>query len=171
MDIKLRIRFLCHRLIQCLNAVLIISSQVMVLVAVTLCLLAIFKQLYLIQHQAACLKFFLISCGIAILDSVLMLFVLILSRATKYNFPKIKQHDKKVSLCLQTELKIIGALMFLTVITFRLYTGGHDDHTWPGDHWWIVALQATFFISWLVALTIVFQLLTWRCYEKQGQSA
>lgn len=174
-NLKFRFRRFFHPLIQCVNAVVAVSGQVMVAVSVALCLLAVFKQLYLIQHRSACLKFFLVIYGIGILDVVLMLLVLILSRATKYSFPKIKQHEKKVHLYLQTELKMVVALMLLTAITFKLYTGGHDDQTWPGDHWWIVALQATWWISGLAGWTIALQLLTWRCgtesLEKQLENA
>ena len=161
MDIKLRIRFLCHRLIQCLNAVLIISSQVMVAVSVVLCLLCISKQLYLVQNQAAWSKAVGIGFGVSVLNVTLTIFMLILSRVAKYSFPKIKQHKKKVGLYLRTECNVGVALMLLTALAFKIYTGGADFATWQGDPWWAVAAQATWWISFFALFTNTLQLLTW----------
>lgn len=160
---------ICHRMIQFLNAVLIVSGQAMVAVSVALCLLCISKQLYLVQNQAAWFKAVVIAFGVSVLNVILTIFMLILSRATKYSFPQIKQHKKGVYLYVRVEMLAIAALMLLANAAFRLYTGGHGITTWTGDHWWVVAIQATWWISGFAILTIALQLLTWGIDKDKGR--
>ena len=159
---------ICHRMIQFLNAVLIVSGQAMVAVSVALCLLCISKQLYLVQNQAAWFKAVVIAFGVSVLNVILTIFMLILSRATKYSFPQIKQHKNGVYLYMRVEMLATAALASLSNGFFRLYTGG-GTLSWQGDHWWVVALNATWFISCSAILTIALQLLTWRVDKDRGR--
>lgn len=162
-------KVICHRIIQCLNAVLIVSGQVMALVAMGLSLLAISKQLYLVQNQTVWSKAVVIASGVSLLNVILTIFMLILSRATKYSFFRIKQHRNVVYLCMRVETLVIAALALLANGFFRFYTGGHGMLSWQGDHWWVGAIGATWLISWFAVLTIALQLLTWRIDKDRGR--
>lgn len=162
-------KVICHRIIQFLNAVLIVSGQVMAVLSAGLSLLAISKQLFLVQNQAAWSVAVVIAFGVAVLNVILTIILLILSRVTKYSFPRIKQHKKGVYLYVRVEMLAIAALMLLANAAFRLYTGGHGITTWTGDHWWVVAIQATWWISGFAILTIALQLLTWGIDKDKGR--
>lgn len=102
---------------------MIVSGQVTALVAVGLSLLAISKQLFFVQNQTVWSKAVVIAFGVSVLNVILTIILLILSRVTKYSFPRIKQHKKGVYLYVRVEMLAIAALMLLANAAFRLYTG------------------------------------------------
>lgn len=165
---KGHIRRISHGFIQCLNAVLIVSVQAMAVVSIGLSLLAISKQLYLVQNQAMWSMAVVIAFGISVLNVILTIFMLILARVTKYSFPRIRKHKEGVYLYMRVEMLAIVALMLLANAAFRLYTGGHGITTWSGDHWWVVAIQTTWWTSGFAVLAIASQLLTWGVDKGKG---
>lgn len=164
MEFKLYTKLLCHRLIKILNTVLTLSGGVTAMTAVTLSLLAISKQLYLVRDQAAWASIMLVVLVLSVANIAIAIIVLFLTRITKFEgLLQTMQKAKGLQLYVKVEAYTVSALMTIGLLSFPFYTQGASFATFPGDPWWVKAISLSTLISWLTGLLRMLQLITWGC--------